>query len=175
MSQPINLELTQPPNLIINGLGILMLLASLLLLGFVWQHYQAQQANAAAIVQAIKQQTLPKSATVQNVSQTIPAAELKQVATIVQSLVTPWPDLLLAIEQADLPDVALISIDPDIKKQQVSLAGEAKNLQMVLRYIERLEAQTVLQEVYLQKHMVEETDVSKPVIFGIVAKWNVSE
>ena len=175
MSQPINLELTQPPNLIINGLGILMLLASLLLLGFVWQHYQAQQANANAIVQAIKQQTLPKSASVQNVSQTIPAAELKQVATIVQSLVTPWPDLLLAIEQADLPDVALISIDPDIKKQQVSLAGEAKNLLMVLRYIEKLEAQTALQEVYLQKHMVEETDVSKPVTFGIVAKWNVSE
>ena len=175
MSQPINLELTQPPNLIINGLGILMLLASLLLLGFVWQHYQAQQANAAAIEQAIKQQTLPKSATVQNVSQTIPAAELKQVATIVQSLVTPWPDLLLAIEQADMPDVALISIDPDIKKQQVSLTGEAKNLQIVLRYIEKLEAQTALQEVYLQKHMVEETDVSKPVTFGIVAKWNVSE
>ena len=175
MSQPINLELTQPPNLIINGLGILMLLASLLLLGFVWQHYQAQQANANAIVQAIKQQTLPKSASVQNVSQTIPAAELKQVATIVQSLVTPWPDLLLAIEQADLPDVALTSIDPDIKKQHVSLTGEAKNLQIVLRYIEKLEAQAVLQEVYLQKHMVEETDSSKPVTFSVVAKWNMSE
>ena len=175
MSQPINLELTQPPNLIINSLGILMLLASLLLLGFVWQHYQSQQANVAAIVQAIKQQALPKSASVQNVSQAIPAAELKQVSDIVQLLVMPWPDLLLAIEQADLPDVALISIDPDIKKQQVSLAGEAKNLQIVLRYIEKLEAQSALQEVYLQKHMVEENDVSKPVTFGIVAKWNVSQ
>lgn len=175
MSKPINLELTQPPHLIINGIGLLMLLLSLLLLSFVWQHYQAQQASATALVQAINQQTLPISANVQNISETVPTAELKQVATIVQSLVTPWQDLLLAIEQADMPDIALISIDPDIKKQQVSLTGEAKNLQTVLRYIEQLEAQAVLQEVYLQKHMVEETDVSKPVTFSVVAKWKVSQ
>lgn len=175
MSKPINLELTQSPHLIINGIGLLMLLLSLLLLSFVWQHYQAQQASSTALVQAINQQTLPISANVQNISETVPTAELKQVATIVQSLVTPWQDLLLAIEQADMPDIALISIDPDIKKQQVSLTGEAKNLQTVLRYIEQLEAQAVLQEVYLQKHMVEETDVSKPVTFSVVAKWKVSQ
>jgi hypothetical protein len=175
MSRPINLELTQPPHLIINGLGILMLLASLLLLGFIWQHYQAQQASAATIQQAFNQQILPKSATVQSVSESIPAAELKQISTIVESLVTPWQPLLLAIEQADMPDIALLSIDPSIKKQQVTLVGEAKNLQTVLRYIEQLEAQDVLQEVYLQKHMVEETDVSKPVTFNAVAKWKVSQ
>jgi hypothetical protein len=69
----------------------------------------------------------------------------------------------------------LAAFDPNIKKRQVLLVGEAKNLQTVLRYIEQLEAQAVLQEVYLQKHMVEETDVSKPVTFGVVAKWKVSE
>lgn len=175
MSRAINLELTRQPNLIINGLGVLMMLASLLLLGFVWQHYQSQKASATALVQALNQQTSPISATVQNVSETVPPTELKQVATIVQSLITPWQDLLLAIEQADMPDIALISIDPDIKKQQVSLTGEAKNLQIVLRYIEKLEAQAVLQEVYLQKHMVEETDISKPVTFSVVAKWKVSQ
>lgn len=175
MSKPINLELTQPANLIINGLGLLMLLLSLLLLSFVWQHYQTQQASATALVQALNQQSLPISANLQNVSETVPAAELKQISTIVESLMTPWQPLLLAIEQADMPDIALLSIDPNIKKQQLSLVGEAKNLQTVLRYIEQLEAQEVLQEVYLQKHMVEETDVSKPVTFNAVAKWKVSQ
>jgi hypothetical protein len=175
MNKPINLELTQSPNLIINGLGLLMLLLSLLLLSFVWQHYQAQQASAAGLVQALNQQSLPISAKVQNVSETVSEAELKQIRTIVESLLTPWQPLLLAIEQADMPDIALLSIDPNIKKQQLSLVGEAKNLQTVLRYIEQLEAQDVLQEVYLQKHMVEETDVSKPVTFNAVAKWKVSQ
>ena len=175
MSKPINLELTQSPNLIINGLGLLMLLLSLLLLSFVWQHYQAQQASATALVQALNQQSLPISAKVQNVSQAVPAAELKQISTIVESLLTPWQPLLLAVEQADMPDIALLSIDPNIKKQQLSLVGEAKNLQTVFRYIEQLEAQDVLQQVYLQKHVVVETDVSKPVTFNAVAKWKVSQ
>ncbi len=175
MSQAINLELTQPPRLAFNSTDVFMLLVSLLLSGFVWQQYQAQQANAAALLKVISQQTLPKSAAVQNVSNTVATADLKQVSVIVESLVTPWQDLLFAIEQADMPDIALLSIDPNIKKQQVSLTGEAKNLQIVLSYIEQLELQTALHEVYLQKHMVEETDISKPVTFGVVAKWKVSQ
>lgn len=175
MSQLIDLELTERPRLTISTLGVLMLLASLLLLGILWQQYQTQQDNAAALLKALNKQALPQTAVVKNVSENIAPSDLKQLATIVDSLITPWQPLMLAIEQADMPDIALLSIDPNIKKQQVTLVGEAKNLQTVLRYIEQLEAQAVLQEVYLQKHTVEETDVSKPVTFGVVAKWNVSE
>lgn len=174
MSKPMNLELT-PPRFAVSGLGILMLLASLLLLSLVWQQYRHQQASAAQILNALNKRSLPKIEVVQRVSDTVSPADLKQVTTIVDSLIMPWQPLLLAIEQADMPDIALLSVDPNIKKQQLSLVGEAKNLQTVLRYIEQLEAQTVLQEVYLQKHMVEETDISKPVTFSVVAKWKVSQ
>lgn len=173
MSQPIDLELTEP-RLTISSIGFLMLLASLLLLGFVWQQYQAQQASDAATLQVLNKKTLPKTTSVQRVEATSPE-ELKQVAIIVESLITPWQPLMLAIEWADMPDIALLSIDPNIKKQQVLLVGEAKNLQTVLRYIEQLEAQAVLHDVYLQKHMIEVTDISKPVTFGVLAKWKLSE
>ena len=152
-----------------------MLVASLLGLGFVWQQYKAQQTSTAVIVKASDRQISPKTASVKNASDAASPAELKQVASIVDTLITPWQPLMLAIERADMPDITLLSIDPNIKKQQVLLVGEAKNLQTVLRYIEQLEAQAELREVYLQKHMVEETDVSKPVTFGVLAKWKVSQ
>lgn len=175
MSQLIDLELTQQPRLNINGLGFLMLVASLLGLGFVWQQYQTLQARSDNTLQTLNNKSSLKAETTQSVSEKIPASEIKQITTIVDSLITPWQSLLLAIEQADMPDIALLSVEPNIKKQQVLLVGEAKNLQTVLHYIEQLEAQPVLDEVYLQKHMVEETDISKPVTFGVLAKWKMSE
>ncbi len=173
MSQPIDLELTEP-RLTISNLGFLMLLISLLLLGFVLRQSQVHQARDVATLQDLNKKTLPTTAPVQRVEATSPE-ELKQVATIVESLITPWQPLMLAIERADMPDIALLSIDPNIKKQQVLLVGEAKNLQTVLRYIEQLEAQEVLHDVYLQKHMIEETDISKPVTFSVLTKWKLSE
>ena len=173
MSQQIDLELTEP-RLTMSSPGFLMLLASLLLLGFVWQQYHAYQDSDAAILQVLNKKTLARTAPVQRLEATSPE-ELKQVAIIVESLTIPWQPLMLAIERADMTDIALLSIEPNVKKQQVLLVGEAKNLQAVLRYIEQLEAQAALHEVYLQKHMVEETDISKPVTFGVLAKWKMSE
>lgn len=175
MSQLIDLELTRQPRFSINGLGLLMLVASLLGLGFVWQQYQTLEARSDNVLQTLINKSSVKAEKIQSASETIPAIEIKQITTIVDSLITPWQSLLLAIEQADMPDIALLSIEPNIKKQQVLLIGEAKNLQTVLRYIEQLEAQPVLHEVYLLKHLVEETDISKPVTFNVLAKWKMSE
>lgn len=180
MNQLIDLELTHQPRhglLKFSWLGLCILAGSLLLAIFVWQSEQTLQARYAALSSNIKRQaqpetTLAKAAPVTSVS--ISPSETKQIGVIINTLTTPWNALMLAIEQADMPDIALLSIEPNIKKQQILLKGEAKNLPITLRYIEQLEAQPLLHEVYLQKHQVEETDISKPVSFSVLAKWKVA-
>lgn len=182
MNQLIDLELTNQPRhgfLNFSWLGLYILVGSLLLATFVWQSEQTLQARYAALLSDIKHQAQPETVLaeavpVTSVPASISASETKQIGVIVNTLTTPWNALMLAIEQADMPDIALLSIEPNIKKQQILLKGEAKNLPITLRYIEQLEAQPLLHEVHLQKHQVEETDISKPVSFSVLAKWKVA-
>ena len=97
--------------------------------------------------------------------------QVKETQLVVNTLSMPWSELLNGIEEAGLEDVALLSLQPDSKKQQLVLTGEAKNLPAVLAYLDRIESQTMLEKVYLQKHGVSEADKDRPVQFTIVAIW----
>ena len=76
-------------------------------------------------------------------------------------LAMPWDGLFEAIESTQNKDVTLLSLEPNPKKQQLLLTGEAKNLQIALQYVAQLQKQPVLSQLFLQKHNVEEGDVSK--------------
>jgi hypothetical protein len=71
-----------------------------------------------------------------------------------------------------MQDIALLNLEPNSKKQQVSISGEAKNLQAALNYIQKLEAQSMLDKVYLQKYIIDEANLFKPVKFTLSAQWN---
>lgn len=97
--------------------------------------------------------------------------QIEETQLVVNTLSMPWNELLNGIEKSSLEDVILLSLQPDSKKQQLVLTGEAKNLPAVLAYIDRLESQPMLEKAYLQKHGMSETDKNKPVQFTIVAVW----
>jgi hypothetical protein len=44
-----------------------------------------------------------------------------------------------------------------------------------MNYINRLEEQSMLAQVYLQKHSVDETITAQPVRFTLVAQWHTAE
>ena len=102
----------------------------------------------------------------------VSSKQLTQLMEDFNVLATPWNELLDSIEQSDMPDIALLGIDPSVKKQQLILTGEAKNLATILKYINKLSQQATLSQVYLQKHIVNETSNEKPVSFSIIAKWD---
>jgi hypothetical protein len=66
----------------------------------------------------------------------------------------------------------LLSLEPNKKKQQLVISGQAKNILAALSYIEALENLPMLSQVFLQKHTVDQLDPFKPVAFTIVAKWS---
>ena len=179
MSVKLDLEFIQQPLLSsANWLSISIFLISLLMAALAWQGYQNQQlklADSALQLKQFSQQTLPKSqASKKNIAQVTPD-EARQLTETVNMLTTPWSNLLMAIEEADMQDIALLSLEPNSKKQLVTLTGEAKNLSVVLQYIKLLEQTPMLSQVYLQKHSIDESDVSKPVRFSLLAKWHLAD
>jgi hypothetical protein len=180
MSQKISLDFVQespfsPTSY--SWLGLSTLLIGAVFAFFTWQQYQSSALTHNEIV--LKQNRLNDQI---SISQTVDIAsadispETKiQIEATVATLTTPWNALMVAIEKSDIKDVALLSLEPSSKKQQVVLGGEAKNLQSVMSYINRLEGQSMLEQVYLQKHSIDETNISKPVRFTLIAQWHTAE
>jgi hypothetical protein len=177
MSQYLDLDFIQKPTLShISVGGVLILLLGCWLAILTWQAHLQQQNKLLEATESLHQinQQLPKQLT-ENAKPIAAAISNKQLAQITEDfnvLATPWNELFDSIEKSDMPDIALLSLDPSVKKQQVILAGEAKNLATILQYISQLEQQATLSQVYLQKHGVNEASNEKPVSFSIVARWD---
>ena len=177
MSVKLDLEFIQQPALSsANWLSMSILLLSLLMVALTWQDYQNQQlklADTSLQLKQFNQQTIPKSQPSKMDAALVTPDQTKQLTEAVNMLATPWSNLLMAIEQADMQDIALLSLEPNSKKQLVLLTGEAKSLSIVLQYIKQLQQTPMLAQVYLQKHSIDETDASKPVRFSLLAKWDL--
>ena len=159
-------------------LSFIVLLVSIVLATFIWQQYQAKYAELTAISNQLSQldrQTQPKKMLFDTTPTVISEEKKLQIQTIVTALVMPWNKLLQAIELADNKDIALLNLVPNTKNQQVILSGEGKDLQTVLSYVNQLQAQPMLEKVYLQKHTIDSSNVSKPVKFTIFTQWRSTE
>jgi Tfp pilus assembly protein PilN len=160
------------------GLGISVLLTSFVITFFTWQLYQTKQVTQAEVsskLLEIEQQLNRNETPVNHVGIEVTPDERLKIQATATALMVPWSSLLLGIEASDMQDVALLSFEPNRKKNQVTLTGEAKNLESIFAYIQKLEAQPTLEKVYLQKHSIDEANLSKPVTFTVYAQWKNSE
>jgi hypothetical protein len=130
-------------------------------------HLEERKAQLAGLTPT--QKTLPVQSNVETASE----VEVSFVSDIVAQLSTPWSPLLSAIEQSKTQDIALLSIEPNRKKRQIMLTGQAKNIASTLQYIKQLEQLAPISEVYLLKHSIDQNDPFKPVGFTLLAKWNI--
>lgn len=158
--------------------GLIVLLMGLVIAIFTWQLYEDSvlEQNAVAFkVSQMSREITHEKPQLQIVKSEISAEQMQQIQVTVGALITPWDELLRGIEKSDMHDIALLSLEPSSKKQLVSIVGEAKNLQVALDYIQKLEAQPMLDKVYLQKYNIDEAHPFKPVKFTLSAQWLLSE
>ena len=159
-------------------LGSLVLLSSFLVAWITWRDYQENLAiytdNKNKVNHLVKQVEIRKQSDDAKVM-VLPPSQIKQVAEISQSLAIPWEMFFLTIEKSSLPDVALLNLEPNPEKKQVTIVGEAKDLHTILDYINQLEKQPILNQVYLQKHSVNQETTSKPITFTILASWELGD
>lgn len=102
------------------------------------------------------------------------AEQLAQMRTVSQQLQRPWEQLFAMLEAMPQEDVALLTITPDARKGQVRIAAEARDLEAMLQYHQRLEGSAELRDVSLLNHEVVAGQPEHPVRFNLTATWEIS-
>ncbi|QXI40707.1 PilN domain-containing protein [Pseudomonas xantholysinigenes] len=99
------------------------------------------------------------------------AERLAQMRNVSQQLQRPWQQLFAMLEAMPQEDVALLSLTPDARKGQVRISAEARNLEAMLQYHQRLERSEALSDVSLLNHEVLAGQAEHPVRFNLTATW----
>lgn len=176
MSQPIRIDFVANSTFSLNHitkLGAIIWLIGMACALYWLQQYQTQQHTLSALVSASGASPIPAAKQVKPVVETASTDEMQYAHDISTQLSTPWNPLLTALEQVNKQDIALLSIAPNRKKQQVILTGQAKNMAATLQYVQALAQLNTLAQVYLLKHQIDQSDPFKPVGFTIVAQWKI--
>ncbi|WP_428718914.1 PilN domain-containing protein [Undibacterium curvum] len=103
-------------------------------------------------------------------TENIPNEKIRVVNQIVKQLNFPWSGLLNKLEKLTPMDIALLSIEPDSKKEAVRIEAEAKNYNAMLSYLAALNADGEFNDVVLIRHVVNEQESNKPLRFQFEAK-----
>lgn len=93
---------------------------------------------------------------------------------LAQELGTPWTRLLAELEAASADSagkISVLSIEPDHSKHSVHITGESRDLPLMLGYVQRLQASTLLRYPMLESHDVKTDDPQHPVRFAMTAEW----
>jgi hypothetical protein len=91
----------------------------------------------------------------------------RQINDVIRQLNTPWLDLFEQLERSTPKDVALISIEPDASRASLRLQAEAKTLDTLLTYADRLHNQNMLGQLTYSKHETNDQDPNKPIRLSV--------
>lgn len=158
-----------------NGLGVLLLLVGAVATGaLLVQHYSVAR-EAALLDERISdasrmaRRAMPRLEP-RRVGGRALNEEIRDANAVIERLNVPWDVLFRDLEAVSGDGVALLAIQPDPASRKVRIAGEARKLEAVLAYVERLEARAGLANVYLLTHETRDTP-PRPVAFTLTAQW----
>lgn len=93
---------------------------------------------------------------------------------VLAQLRAPWPELLEQLDGlVDLP-VAVLDFDAQARGRTLRLAGEAKTMDEVLAFVERLRKSKRLDDVYLLGHEARKVGAAEVIAFTVQATWPVA-
>ncbi len=75
------------------------------------------------------------------------------------------------LEAAGNADIALLSLDADTGKAQINVAGEARSLEAVFAYAQRIGAQPGFTSVQVQNYEFHRSGSQDLVQFKLSARW----
>ncbi len=146
------------------------LVAGLVLLQYTLQNEQVELDSVHSLELQLGRR--PATAAPQSTAASREQAErLAQMRSVSQQLQRPWQQLFSMLEAMPQDDVALLGLTPDARKGQVRIAAEARNLEAMLQYHQRLEASDELSDVSLLNHEVLAAQPEHPVRFTLTATW----
>lgn len=156
------------------GIGVLMLaVAAIVAMGLYYRKIAGQAARLDTQVAQIERKLHPGRsgvmASAADAQQT--GAEIKAANEVIMQLTLPWNELFNALEEANSSNIALLGIEPNVRKRVVRVSGEAKNQDALFAYLRILQANKSMSSVYLKHQQVREQDPEKPIRFTLDASW----
>jgi len=90
---------------------------------------------------------------------------------VMNRLARPWEKLFADLESAEHAEVGLLGIEPDPRKAEIRISGEARDGAALSTYIASLEGTDSLQGVSLTQHEVVANSGPGVLRFTLVGKW----
>lgn len=141
-----------------------------------WRYWLHLNTQAVLVAENLKLQHLIQQADRPVTRSETPDSKetTDRAAQALDRLSAPWGDLLEGVESAMSGDVALLSMEPDLSLQEVRLLGEARNVEAVLQFVNRIEKPAVLGVPHLESYQLQLQDPQRPVRFSLVTRWEVA-
>lgn len=95
----------------------------------------------------------------------------RRAAQAADRINAPWDRLFESVEAAMDGQTALLGMEPDFDRREVTLRVEAKDMDGMLSYLKRIDAASGLSGAYLDTHQMQLRDPQRPVRFTVVARW----
>jgi hypothetical protein len=96
--------------------------------------------------------------------------EISEARKVMAELSLQWETLFETLESLHIPQIKLVSIEPDSRQGRLRLTADATDLGIMLLYMERLSKRPIFKNVVLVSHE-NIPDVPQPVRFVVEAEW----
>lgn len=98
--------------------------------------------------------------------------EAKKLMAGLHQLVTPWENLLGAVESAASSDVAVLSLQQDPAQNSLKIAAEARDVTAMLEYVRRLGVADRIESATIENHRIDLRQPERPVRFSVTARYS---
>ncbi|MCB1935259.1 MAG: PilN domain-containing protein [Nitrosomonas sp.] len=99
--------------------------------------------------------------------------ELQKANTILAQINLPWEALFDSIEHIATEDVALLSLQPNVTNRTLRIRGEARNMMLLLDFVEAMEREAIFENVHLVNYKIKQDSPYRPVDFLLTTVWAV--
>jgi len=134
--------------------------------------YKARALQLQRALETQKERSLPQPAPKKP---SLSEVQAHAINGAIAQLNLPWRELFHAIESATPATIALLSLEPDARKQRIHLVAEAKTSDAMIAYIENLKREAFLDNVVLTRHEINEQDPNHPLRFQVQAQWTPNQ
>ena len=144
--------------------------AALIAAAALWQAREGGRAVAALQAELASSQRAQQSAAAARAQAAALSPErARAINDAIRRLNLPWADILVTLNKAATPRVALLAQEPDPSTGVIKLLGEARSVDAMLEYQRRLEA--LFPAAVLTRHEVMSREPGAPVRFSIETRW----
>ena len=97
--------------------------------------------------------------------------ELQKANVILEQINLPWEAMFDSIEHITSEDIALLSLQPNVTNRTLRIRGEARNVPVLLDFIESMEREITFEKVHLVNYKIKQDSPYRPVDFLLTAIW----